>query len=152
MTYKLEQLDNLLDKQTKKENYRALELGEKLRCQACNSIYWRVFYDRVQCMGCRSFTRIETELIGSTRYRDLRDVTWIRWQVSKYKDGRVRDPLFRRSEFIIYRNLLRNRVGGTEFIIHPQVKGSWFYGKLEEKFQQMTPSQIMKYLQNTLTA
>lgn len=148
MTYRLEPIDKELDKFSKKENYRDLKPGERMRCDACNSIYWRLFYDRAQCMGCRSITRFETESVQGRRPGDLRDVTWIKWQTGKYQDGRVRDPLRKRSEFVVYRNLLKCRVGGTELIIHPQLKGYWYYGRVEEQFKAMTPSQIMVYMKN----
>lgn len=150
MTYKLEPIDAMMDYMARKENYHELKAGERLRCQACNSIYWRVFYDRAQCMGCRSITRVVVEKTRPKAFGDLRDVTWITWQVNKFKDGRVRDPITKRSEFVVYKNLLKARIGGTEFLIYPQLLGSWFYGRLEEKFKQMTPSQILKYLQNSL--
>jgi hypothetical protein len=149
MTYKLVELDKELDKFSRKENYQELKLGEKMRCAACNSIYWRLFYDRAQCMGCKSLSRFDTD--NSTTmcyYHDLRDVTWIKWQVGKYADGRVRDPLRKRSEFVVFKNLLKCRVGGTELLIHPQLKGYWFYGKVQEEFKTMTTAQILAYLKN----
>lgn len=149
MTYKLTEIDKEKDKFSKHENYRLLKPSERMRCDACNSIYWRIFYDRAQCMGCKSLTRFETDNTAfKCYYHDLRDVPWVRWQTSKYSDGRVRDPLRKRSEFIVYKNLLRCRVGGTELMINPQLKGYWFYGKLQEEFKTMTPNQILTYLKN----
>lgn len=150
VTYRLESIDSKLDLQAQRENYKELQPNEKLRCSACNSIYWRLFYDRAICMGCRSITRLRTESGGVYRCHDLRDVSWIRWQVNKFRDGRVRDPITKRSEFIIFRHMLKSRVGGTEFLIHPQIKGTWYYGKLEEHFKTMTPNQIMAFLHNSL--
>lgn len=122
-----------------------------MRCSACNSIYWRLFYDRAQCMGCRSLTRFETASSDvRTYYKDLRDVTWIKWQQSKYTDGRVRDPLRKRSEFVVFKNLIKCRVGGTELMIHPQLKGYWYYGKVKEEFKTMTPNQILEQLKSNV--
>jgi len=149
MTYKFEVLDNEKDNFSKKNNYVELKPGERMRCAACNSIYWRLFYDRAQCMGCRSITRFETDQKDfKCYYHDLRDVPWIKWQINKHADNRVRDPLRGRSDFVVYRNLLRCRVGGTELMINPQLKGYWYYGKLQEEFKTMTPSQILKYLKS----
>ena len=146
MTYKLTELNEVSDKEAKKANYQKLSAGERMRCQACNGIYWRLFYDRAQCMSCRCITRLETEITPGSRLGNLKDVPWVKWQVAKYKDGRIRAPLTGRSEFVIYAHMLKSRVGGLELLLHPKLKGYWFYGKLEEKFKQMTASEILQYL------
>lgn len=105
----------------KESNYRLLEAGKKLRCHRCNGIHWRVFYNAFQCMGCRSWTAFEMAHGG-----DLRSIFWVAAQMADETDGRVFDPISKRSEFVIYDDRLTSRISGTDLMFGTnEIKATW---------------------------
>ena len=130
MTYRLTKIDYQEDLKWRRLNLLPMPIDERLRCQGCNGIYWRVFFDRAQCMSCRSFTRLVTE--PADGYNDLRSSKWVRLLLEKFEDGRIRDPKSGRPEFVIYKDRLVSRISGTVCYIDSSIKGSWFLGEVHE--------------------
>jgi len=132
MTYRLEPLETEKDISYRRANLMALMDGERMRCQACSGIYFRVFYDRAQCMSCRNFTRFATT--PADGFNDLRSSQWVRMLLEKFPDGRVRDPKSGRPEFVVYRDRLVSRISGTICFLDSPIKGTWLLGdKYEAK-------------------
>lgn len=109
----------IIDIKYKSDNWKDFPEADRLRCQCCNGIYWRLWEDVAQCMGCRSFTGFE--LNGPTG--TMKDVKWA--EVSLQSDTRIRDPISGKSEWVIFRDRLRARGTGQELILEPTVKGTW---------------------------
>ena len=117
MTYRAP--ENFKANKYREDNWRDFPSGEKLRCHQCNSIHWRVFYNALQCMGCRSWTAFEMEK------GDFADIQWVKYQFKRYKDGRIHDPISRRTEFVVEQGLIRSRISGTDLLLPVKIAGTY---------------------------
>lgn len=108
-----------IDPKYKTENWRVFPGDDRLRCQVCHGIYWRLWEDVAQCMSCRSFTAVEVGGPTGT----MHDVKWADFALQT--DTRIRDPLTGKSEWIIYRDKLRARTNGQELVLNPPITGTW---------------------------
>lgn len=114
--------------QYKAENWRAFPQDDRLRCHVCKGIYWRLWADVAQCMGCRSFTGLETN--GPTG--SLLDVGWVNFALQTNNDNRVRDPISGRAEWVVFHNKLKGRTSDQEMVLEPSLKGSWLMTIVED--------------------
>lgn len=114
----------------KAENWLDFPQDDRLRCRVCKGIYWRLWEDVAQCMGCRSYTGLSSNGPTGT----LRDVAWIEFALTHHNGGdvRVRDPISGKSEWVIMYNKLKGRTSDQEMIINPTLKGSWLMAKAAE--------------------
>lgn len=103
----------------KSENWKPFPVDDRLRCQACNGIYWRLWEDAAQCMGCRSYTGIVIDGPTGT----FRDVKWAAF--SLLTDTRLRDPVSGKSEWIVFKDKIRSRSNKQELIVSPTIQGTW---------------------------
>lgn len=134
--------------QLRVENYREMTV-DRLRCQYCQGFYWRVWFDMVQCVGCRSYTMLEVgedvnpdqlefDFVENHSSNTLLSVAWIREQIFDPAnehlaiDTRVKDPLSGRSEFIVFSDRLRCRVTGTETELNPKIRAHWLMDRLPQ--------------------
>lgn len=117
-----------LDLKYKAENWKDFPVADRLRCQVCRGIYWRLWDNVAQCMGCRSFTGLETNGPGKT----LRDVEWVSFALTADGggDARVRDPISGRSEWVVMHDKLKGRTSDQEMVLSPTIKGTWLMAKV----------------------
>lgn len=114
-----------LDLKYKAENWQDFPQDDRLRCHVCRGIYWRLWDNVAQCMGCRSYTGLEVN--GPTG--SLRDVEWIKFAMESSNDNRVRDPISGRSEWIVLFDKLKGRTSEQEMVLNPTIKGTWLMAK-----------------------
>ncbi len=119
-----------VDIKYKTENWRDFPQDDRLRCHACRGIYWRLWDDVAQCMGCRSYTGIVINGPTGT----LCDVGWVKFALTNHNanDYRVRDPISGRSEWIIMHDKLRSRASNQEMVLSPTIQGSWLMTKASD--------------------
>jgi hypothetical protein len=133
--------DALLGVRFRDENYREMSPADRLRCHACSFGYFRLWFDRGQCLSCRRYTRIEIGepenprqlqlLKGETMEGvmlippDFRRVSWIRLSFTRQSDQRVRCLSCGRAEHTVFHSRLICRWCHAEINLEPPVTGSW---------------------------
>ena len=142
------------DLKFKEQNYHEMPAADRLRCQACKFFYFRLWYDRAQCLSCRRYTRLEVgepenpkqvQLLKDETAEgvkliqpDLRRVSWVRLSLSKQKDQRVRCLNCTRAEFTLYKSHLICRWCRTEIMLAPGLTGFWLLADQSEVKPKIT--------------
>ena len=136
-----------MDRKFKRFNYQDLSTEDRVRCQACYQLYFRLWHDRCQCLSCGVYTRFETKGGG-----DLKETSWIQARLeADQTTDRVKCPRCRKCEYSIFKKLIKCRWCREAFPLQTELVGFWLlenlmalHGdeRLEELRTQLTKGQL----------
>lgn len=107
-------------------NYQPVPTDDKVRCPVCRFFYWRLWFDRAQCLGCRTYLMLE-----AGKGKDLRAVAWVAKAIELTHDHRVHCPGCARTEYTLRQDVLKCRWCARQFGLKPVLTGTWALVKLD---------------------